>query len=64
MATISPLADAALEKILEDQKDFEKEHQFMQVCISYFVDHHNVSATNIKVNRKSLYCKNKYCFSI
>lgn len=28
--------DAAMEKILDDQKEFEKEHQFMQVCMFFF----------------------------
>lgn len=32
------LAGTAMERILEDQKEFEKEHQFMQVCVrSYLV---------------------------
>lgn len=35
--TISPPQDAAIEKILEDQKEFEKEHQFMQVCTRFFL---------------------------
>lgn len=28
-----PLAGTAMERILEDQEEFEKEHQFMQVCV-------------------------------
>lgn len=30
---LSLFKDAALEKIAQDQEEFEKEHQFMQVCV-------------------------------
>ncbi len=31
MANFPPFAGDAMERIVKDQKDFEKEHQFMQV---------------------------------
>lgn len=34
LATYSSVAGDAMEKIIKDQEEFEKEHQFMQVCIS------------------------------
>lgn len=35
--TNSPFAGAAMERILEDQKEFEKEHQFIQVCTDSYL---------------------------
>lgn len=62
---MSSFAGDAMEKILKDQEEFEKEHQFMQVYISsYFFSSSYKTSNSLKSSHWKTLDNTSLCFII